>query len=188
MTQIFSMVLLFAIAIAVTLMIIIIRHARSQKKGENLLNIFEQAADVFNLKLAKQLVLEGRAFGYDKINRKLLFVAHHDARKDKYHVNLDEIRNCVVVKSYGPLENRVKLGTDIKMVALQLNYKSGASPVQLPFYIKAIDLESELHERIAQARRWEAMLSTDLNKSKKIQKERSLLRGRYAAGAEGNFA
>ena len=188
MTQIFSMVLLFAIAIAVTLMIIIIRHARSQKKGENLLNIFEQAADVFNLKVSKQLVLEGRAFGYDKINRILLFVAHHDAWKDKYYVNLDEIRNCVVVKSYGPLEDRVKLGTVIKMVALQLNYKSGASPVQLPFYIKTIDPESELRERTAQARWWEAMLSTDLNKSKRIQKERSLLRGRYSAGTERNFA
>ncbi len=188
MTQIFSMVLLFAIAIAVMLMIIIIRHVRSQKKGENLLNIFEQAAGVFKFKVARQLVLEGRALGYDKINRKLLFVAHHDTRKDKYYINLDEIRNCVVVKSYGPLEDRVKLGTDIKMVALQLNYKSGASPVQLPFFIKSIDLESELQERITQARRWEAMLSTELNKNKKIQKERPLLRGRYTAGAENSFA
>ncbi len=188
MTQIFSMVLLFAIAIAVTLMIIIIRHARSHKKGENLLNLFEQSADMFNLTISKQLVLEGRAFGYDRSNKKLLLVVQHEEKKEKYYINLDEIRNCVVVKSYGPIEDRVKLGTDVKMVVLQLNYRSGATPVQLPFYIKSIDPESVLHERIAQARRWEAMLSTDLNKSKKVHKERSLLRGRYSAGAERNFA
>lgn len=174
MTPIFSMLLIISVIIAVSLLIIIISHIRRQKKTERLLSSFENAATEFNLSIARQQLLGTRMIGYDDANNKLLFLVRTGNKEDGYLVDLEDVKSCTVNKSYGPIKNsRTNPGAYIKMIALQLNYKNGAKPLLLPFYIKAIDAVSEIMERAKQAKEWQTLLSASM-----IQKRKGIGRGK----------
>ena len=165
MTPIFSMVLTIAVVIAVSLIIVILYHLRRQKKTERLLSGFENAAAEFNLSIAKQQLLGNRVIGYDNANNKLLFLVRTGNKEDGYLVDLEDVKSCTVNKSYGPTKkSRKKPGAYIKMIALQLNYKNGAKPLLLPFYIKTIDPVSEIMEKAKQAKEWQTLLSASMTK------------------------
>ncbi len=167
MTPIFYMVLAIAVVIAVSLLVIIINHHRRQNKTERLLADFENVAAGFDLSIVKQQLLGNRAIGYDDLNNKLLYLVVTRSKQDGYLVDLEDVKSCMVITSYGPIKNREKLGTDIKMIALQLNYKNGAKPLHLPFYSKAADQVFETEERKKQAKEWQSLLSAGMTKKSK---------------------
>lgn len=176
MTPIFSMVLIIAVAVSTSLTIIILYNLRRQKDVERLLSAFDNAATEFNLSIAVRDVLEKSVIGYDDTNRKLLFLTLTGKKTDGYLVDLREVRNFMVSRVYGPFENnKTKLNVAVEMIALQLNYKNGGKPLLLPFYNKSIDPACELKERAKQAKDWQIMLSTRLNKNnyEKVNRKKS---------------
>jgi len=143
----------------------VLYHIRRQKKTERLLSGFDNTAAEFNLSIAKQQLLGNRVIGHDDANNKLLFLARNGNKEDGYLVDLEDVKSCTVSKSYGPAKNsRTNPGAYIKMIALQLNYKKGAKPLLLPFYIKTIDPVSEIMEKAKQAKEWQILLSASMTK------------------------
>ncbi len=167
MTPVFSTVLIIAVAISVSLTIIILYNLRRQKNIERLLSGFENASTEFNLSIAKRQVLGNSVIGYDDTNKKLLFLTLTGKKQDGYLIDLSEVRSLTTNRVYGLIENnKTKLSAYVEMISLQLNYKNGDKPLLLPFYDKSIDRVSELKERAKQAKDWQVMLSTGSNKNK----------------------
>lgn len=166
MTTIFAVLLAIAVAIAASLILILIHNLRRQKKTERLLSGFDDAAAEFNLSIAKQEVLRNGVIGLDDVNNKLLFLELTGNKQDGYLIDLDEIKSCTVKKTFGTFKNgRTSIDAYVNTIALQLNYKNGAKPLVLSFYVKATDPVFEMRKRAEQAIEWQTLLSARLTKS-----------------------
>jgi hypothetical protein len=172
MTSTFFIVLIIAVLMALSLIIVIVRHLWNYEKTERLLAAFEHTAAEYSFSIVNRQVLGNRVIGYDDTNNKLLFVMLNGNKQGEYLVNLEEIKSCMVIESYGTVKNRTVLGADIKMIALQLNYKNGSKPLHLPFYHKTTDPVFEIKEKAELAKQWQALLSANMQKAMEKTKDK----------------
>ena len=169
MTTLFPVVLIIGIGISVTLFAVLLDNAYSQKRTARLLSAFNDAATEFNLSLSKFESIGARAIGLDDDKSKLFFLGHTKKKYDGYLVDLAEIEKFTIKKVYAtrgaPYSRRLGAVASIDSVSLELSYKNGAIPLSLPFYDKDKDPIYEVWNRLAQAKEWQSLLATRLNKN-----------------------
>ena len=164
--SIFVEILVIGIGIAVSLVIVSQHRYRRQTNTQRLPARFKEAAAAFHLSITKQEVLGSRMIGFDDINNKLLFLEAHKDKHNGYLVALDEIKACVVTKTYGAIRevslDGSSLESYVNTIALRLDYANGANSTFLNFYDRAINPESEMRERAEQAKAWQELLTIRL--------------------------
>lgn len=169
MTTIFSAVLIIAIAISVTLVVILLNNFYKQKRANKVLATFNEAAVDFNLSISKMELLGSRIIGLDENNNKMLFIAATKKKYDGYLVDLDEIKTCTVKKEYemsaAVYIKRIGVEAFVNRIVLQLDYKNGAQPLHLPFYDKTRDPIYEMKQRAEKAENWRHLLSEVMRKN-----------------------
>ncbi len=189
MTITFAASLVIAIAISTSLMLVLTSNQRRQNQTEKLHGSFNKAAVDFNLSIVKQETLRKRVIGLDDTNNKLLFLKDSGNKHDGYLIDLDEIRNCKVKKTYGAISadnlRRKSAEAYVNTIGLKLEYANGAQPLVLPFYDKATDPVFEMRARNEQVKEWQALLATRLTgKTNKIAKRENAGKRTYAARIE----
>jgi hypothetical protein len=187
--SIFVEILVIGIGIAVSLVIVSQHRFRRQTKTQGLPAHFEEAAAAFHLSITKQEVLGGRMIGLDDKNNKLLFLEAHKDKHDGYLVGLDEIKACVVTKTYGAIREDILRGSSLESyvntIVLQLDYSSGANSTFLNFYDRATNSESEMRERAEQANAWQELLKMRLASTyDKIEESKIPAKRAYASRIE----
>jgi hypothetical protein len=187
--SIFAEIFIIGIGIA-ALVIIFSRYCDlRQNNTRGLHTRFAEAAAAFHLSITKQEVLRGRMIGLDDKNNKLLFLEAHKDKHDGYLVGLDEIKACVVTKTYGAIREDSLDGSSLESyvntIALRLDYTNGANSTFLTFYDRATYAESEMRERAEQAKAWQKLLSTRLaGKYDKVEESKIPAKRTFASRIE----
>jgi|GEM_PF-3469514 len=167
MTTIFIILLVLVLAISAASMIVLGRFLRDHKKSESIQDLFMDVAEEFNFTVSVAQQLGSRMIGFDERKNKLLFMELDVADQSGYIVDLEKIRYIEVKKVYDLACNRrVDHPSNLRKIALQLEYKSNARPLQLPFYIKSQDPAGELRARKQQADSWKDFLTAYLKPSR----------------------
>jgi hypothetical protein len=163
MTTIFSTVLIIAIAISVSLLVILVNNFYTQKRSNKLLSAFNDAAADFNLSITKMDLLGSRMIGLDEEKNKMLFLAQTKKKYDGYLVDLNEIKMFAVKKEYARSGAVFIKGLGVEAllekIELKLEYKNSTTFLSLPFYEKAKDPIYEIQERSEQAKGWQSLLT-----------------------------
>lgn len=167
MTTIFPTVLIMAIGISVTLMVILVSNAYSEKRSNKLISAFNDAAADFNFSVSEMELVGRRVIGLDEEKNKILFLDRTKKKYDGYLVDLAEIESCTVKKKFdlsgGAYIKRLGVEASVDSVVLRLNYKNGAKPLSLPFYEKSKDPIYDIRIRTDQANEWQLLLSRLVN-------------------------
>ena len=143
-------------------------------------------ADEFNFFISKQEVLGSRVIAFDDINNRLLFFTTANDKREGYLIDLARIKTSTLKKEYTRSKSDYKIdantGLYVNNITLQLDYKSGAHPLALPFYERATDSVFEMRERSQKAVEWQSLLSKRLathddgvRRRKKLFKRRHVL-------------
>ena len=163
MTTIFSTVLIIAIAISVSLLVILVNNFYTQKRSNKLLSAFNDAAADFNLSITKMDLLGSRMIGLDEEKNKMLFLAQTKKKYDGYLVDLNEIKMFAVKKEYARSGAVFIKGLGVEAllekIELKLEYKNSTTFLSLPFYEKDKDPIYEIQERSEQAKGWQSLLT-----------------------------
>jgi hypothetical protein len=166
-----------AVVILTSLLIILIYTLRPQKKLEELLSRFFRTAKMFNLSIAKKEVVGNSVIGIDDLNDKVLFVKDSKHKHDRVLVDLKDIKNSTIKQIFEPKMDR---NAKVRIIALQLNFKSQVKPAVLPFYDDKIDNTSEVSDRADQVIQWQTLLSAKLAKrSNPTENRRNLTKDTY---------
>jgi hypothetical protein len=163
MTPIFSTVLIIAIAISVSLLVILVNNFYMQKRTNKLLSAFDNAAAEFNLSITKMDLLGSRIIGFDREKNKMFFLAKTNKKYDGFLVALNEIKTFAVEKEYARsgavFMKQLGLEALLEKIELKLEYKNSTTFLSLPFYEKGMDAIYEIQERSEQAKEWQSLLS-----------------------------
>jgi hypothetical protein len=128
-----------------------------------------------NISISGQEVLNDCVIGMDGINRKLLVVKRGDLHNyyNWYIIDLDEIINCSVKKTYrsimaGELKGRT-IEEYLEQIDLRLELLNKKEPVEIPFYRYTNHQGTQINQLDRKAKNWQIMLSKmQKNRLKKI--------------------
>lgn len=193
MTTIFFILLAIAFVISATAVFLLVRFLRQQKSADKVQDAFRDVAAEFDLTITQQHSLANRVIGFDEAAQKLLFLKISGAEQSGYLVDLDKVRYVEVKKVYELVKSeRIDNAENIRLIALQIEYENEARPLQLPFYIKALDPPKEVQTRLEKAYMWQELLLSVIRRRRKTRGNstaahstpgtRFLIRSQYMAG------
>jgi len=165
----FKAVVINGIAISFSLAFLIRKNLRGRRKSEQLLSDFYRVADEFNFLISKQERLGNRVIALDETNNRLLFFAAKTDKREGYLIQLDKLKSSVVNREFAVTKSasgyHATMATDVDKIVLQLNYKNGALPLDLPFYEKGSDSFFMMRQRAVKAIEWQSLISNRLTKT-----------------------
>jgi hypothetical protein len=128
---------------------------RAQNKRAALLNQKLQGAlTQHNLNLTRSEHLGRKMLGWDQQNQKLVYTDHEHPEAVIY--DLQTATKSYVLKSMN--------GTSVKSITLQVTDLKQKLVCSLPFYHQFMDNEMKLNQFESQAKDWEQLLNSHLNK------------------------
>ena len=191
MNTIFILLFSLTIVISAAVFILLVKFIRSQKNAERVREAFDNVAAELNLDIVQSDQAGNSMLGFDPVSSRLLFLEINGFEQNGHLVDLEKVKNISVKTTYrntAPGRNRNPV--DISMITLQLSYKNGAAPLQLPFYKRTIDSAADVYNRKELARTWQSLLTTAVVKEENPQvnritfigsmsKTRVLIHGQY---------
>lgn len=158
-----------AILIAATYLMYLLLVCKNGKdmynKTSDILTRFCRLGIEHNISISGQEVLNDCIIGMDGINRKLLVIKRGDLNHyyNWYIIDLDEITNCSVKKTYrsimaGELKGRT-IEEYLEQIDLRLELLNKKEPVEIPFYRHTSHQGIQITELDRKAKKWQIMLS-----------------------------
>ncbi|HEY6975563.1 MAG TPA: hypothetical protein VH396_04700 [Chitinophagaceae bacterium] len=134
-----------------------------KKREEQMLIVFSRLGSLYYLSFTGQEILRDKILGLDGPRRKILIIQDHDHRYEFKLIDLCEVTDCKLKKTYGAMNggelNKNELGKYLNKIALEFYLKNESQPIALEFYNGVTDSLYEMAELENRAKRWEAMLS-----------------------------
>ena len=128
-----------------------------------MLSFFKKVALVHDLSFTGQEILPHVVLALDDPKRKLLIVEEKNKNYDTRVIDLSDIHVCKVKKVYAAIDihayKKNKPEEYLSSIALELELRTSASPVEVFFYRSASNSVYEIKELESRARNWELMLS-----------------------------
>ncbi len=187
-------ILLFSITtvISAAVFILLVKFIRSQKNAERVREAFDNVATELNLDIVQRDQAGNRMLGFDPVSSRLLFLEINEFEQNGHLVDLGKVKSVSVKTTYNnTARGRDRNPADISMIALQINYKNGAAPLQFPFYSRVMDPATDVYYRAELARAWQKLLIPAVIKEKDpyvnssitfigpMSKTRVLIHGQY---------
>lgn len=148
--------------IAVCLLLIGIHNKHKREAMNNILKHFSQLGTENNLSFSSQELLHHCVLGLDGVNRKILVVTKEESSYGWFIIDLNEVKNCSVKKSYGTIKvgdlKDHKLEQHLEKIVLHFELYRKPS-VEIVFYKNFDNHIYETQELEQKARHWEAILS-----------------------------
>jgi len=150
-------------------LLIFIANRQKTKKINRRLHRFSELGTSHQLSFSSQEVLNNNIVGLDGINRKLLVLTQVGERLfDEYVVDLREVKNCTVKRSFGnstPVDSRSRRAeTHIEKLSLQFEFYGDADPFEIVFYNHIDNNIYHLADLEEKANHWQQILTKMLNR------------------------
>jgi hypothetical protein len=134
-----------------------------KKKKEKLFVFFNKLGSLYHLSFTGQEILRDKIIGLDGARKKLLVVEDSLNKYNSIIIDLYEVCACKVKKIYsainaGDLKNNT-VEKYLTIMALQLDFKNGNSPVALTFYKNMTDSVHDIKRLEIKTKHWETMVS-----------------------------
>jgi hypothetical protein len=134
-----------------------------KKKKEKLLIFFRRLGSLYNLSFTGHEILADKIIGLDSRRRKLLIVEESHNKYDANIIDLYQVKACKVKQTYLDVNagefKKNKIEEYLSAVALQLDFKNGATPIVLSFYKNISNSLQDIKELANKIKQWETVLS-----------------------------
>ena len=162
MSSLFVAAILVGSVAAICILLVSIHNKHKREAMNKLLKHFSQSGTENNLGFSSQEILNHCVFGLDGVNRKILVVTREDDYYGSFIIDLNEVKNCKVKKTYGAIKaddlKDHKLEQYLEKIVLQFELH-GKPSVEIVFYKNFDNHIYETQELEQKAKHWEAILS-----------------------------
>ena len=155
--------LIVLVSLTGVIMALIYTHKKQNKKQTaRLLDQFSLLGMGYDLSFSSQEILTGRMIGLDGIHRKLLLVEEKEKAWSHTLINLQDVKNCTLQKSYQQLYIAPGDGnkqSQVQEISVQFTFRNDQEPVSIVFYNHILHNIFVMAELETKAREWQVVLS-----------------------------
>lgn len=162
MSSIIIAAIIICLIVAVCVLLVSIHNKEKRIAMNNILKYFNQLGSENGLSFSSNEFLKNSIMGLDGLNRKILVVTKEDGYYGSFLVDLNQVKNCSVKKSFGTINgadlNNKKLEQFLQKIILHFELYNKPA-LEIVFYTH---LENHIYESLdleKKARHWEAILS-----------------------------
>ena len=148
--------------VLICFLLVTIHNKQYRSAMNELLKQFSKIGSDHQLSFSSQELLHNSVLGLDGVHRKILVVTRENENYHPSVIDLDQVKNCTVKKTYGKINagdlKKHGLEQHIERIALHFDFINNTSS-EVGFYRS---LEGPAHEAPAmerKAKHWEAILS-----------------------------
>jgi len=151
------------IVIIIPLIFITMNNYQLKKSKEKMFVFFSNLGAGYDLSFTVQEIFRDKIIGLDGPQKKVLIIEQHGKRYSSQMIDLYEVKSCKVKKNYTAINSdgykKNSAEDHLTSIALEFDFKTERSPVEVVFYSYGNDSLYELRELETKTKHWEIMIS-----------------------------